>query len=63
MFIVVYEHPTKKAITKVYKAQDFGSCGDLRTQGKLWKEGYKTSTKITIPNEYLKIMENFKKNT
>ena len=53
MLAIVYEHPTKKAIIKYYKAQDFGKCGDLRTRDAMRKNGYKMKMRITVPNEYL----------
>ena len=63
MLIIVYEHPTKKSVTKIYKAQDFGKYGDIRTAMGMRDNGYKMTTRITIPNEYMKILENFKKNS
>jgi len=54
MLAIVYEHPTKKTVTKYYKAQDFGKCGDLRTRRSMEEKGYKMTMRITIPNEYIR---------
>lgn len=61
MLIIVYEHPTKKTVTKTYQKQDFGTCGDIRTEMGMKEKGYKITTRITIPNDYIKMMKNFRK--
>lgn len=57
MLAIVYEHPTKKTVIKYYKAQDFGKCGDLRTQMAMKEKGYKMTMRITIPNKYIERMK------
>ena len=62
MTTIVYEHPTKRTITKTYNKQDFATVGDIRTNLRLTKdEGYTVTMRITVPNAMMEVIKNYKK--
>ena len=59
MTAIVYEHSTKKTIIKNYK-QDFAKCGTLNTLKKMTDAGYHIAEKITIPEEIINFIKEWK---